>query len=75
MKVEIWLMVDENGNAVATADEAATLASLYDEVVGEDSAIARRIVKLTLKIDAPKPIELSATIPNDASGEIALTVN
>jgi hypothetical protein len=75
MTTTIWILIDENENVIATAQEnGEDMADLYENQIGGEGHLARRVVKLTLNIDAPKPLELSATVPNDAEGELALTV-
>jgi len=75
MTATIWILIDENENVVATAqDDACDMEQLYEDQIGGECHLARRVVKLTLDIEAPKPLELSATVPADAKGELTLTV-
>jgi hypothetical protein len=71
-EVEVFVMLDENGDYVV-ADSWYTLGEAYTEVHGE-ADLARRVVKMTLKIQLPEIVEVSATISADAAGEVALTV-
>jgi hypothetical protein len=70
--VEVFVMLDENGDYVV-ADNGDSLDEKYAEEHGETN-LARRVVKLNLKIQLPEIVEVSATIPADAAGEVALTV-
>lgn len=60
--VEVWVLVDAAGEVVAgTSEEQA--AERYGEEVGELAAAAGfRMVKLTLTVPLPKPIEITATV-------------
>jgi hypothetical protein len=70
-EVEVWVLVDSDGNAVATADESL-LDELYDEQVGGVAGLARRRVRVVLTVPVPEETVLRGTVP--AEGEATLTV-
>jgi hypothetical protein len=61
-EIEVWVLVDEDGDFVVAKD-AADLAERYDDEIGSDSAAARRVVKVTLKVDLPSHVELTGEAP------------
>lgn len=63
--VEVWVMVDDGGDAVATHDPDR-LAEMYEECVQEVSlAGGLRRVKLTVKVPLPTVIELTGEVTVD----------
>lgn len=59
--VEVFVLVNSEGEYVASAD-ADKLAQLYTDDVGDlAEAEGIRRVKLTVKVPLPKPIELVGT--------------
>lgn len=76
IEVVVFVMVDEDGNAVATlgdGDSRENLADLYDEQIGAGTEVARRVVKVVLTVPIPEPVVLSAELPADKE-TLALTV-
>jgi hypothetical protein len=71
-QVEVWVLVDENGDAVSSCDPDC-LSDLYEEHIGSDHATGRRVVKVVLTVPLPKPVELSGVVPAD-EGEATLAV-
>jgi hypothetical protein len=68
--VEIWVIVDEDGNYVAHTDKDA-LEERYEEEVGRSSGAATRVVRLTVNVPTPKAVELVATVAEEgAAGEL-----
>jgi hypothetical protein len=69
--VEVYVVIDENGDVIATHD-ADKIGDLWEECVGPpDASACRRIVKVTLTIPTPKPIEMAATVAAEpAAGEL-----
>ncbi len=71
-KIEIWVLMDENGNAVTSTD-ADTLHEQYDEEFDADdrNILSTRRIKVTLTVPLPKPIELVGTVPAEpTTGEL-----
>lgn len=68
--VELWVLVDEDGNHVAHHD-VDQLADLYDEAIGGDAGKARRVVKVTLSVPMPEVTELTGVVPELAPVEAA----
>lgn len=70
-QVEVWVVVDENGDYVVdTASDSAE--EKYGDDIGR-TGIATRMVKVTLKVPYPKPIEVTAELPEESS-EVAVAV-
>lgn len=65
-ELEVWVLVDENGDYVASHD-ADALADLYEEAIGGNAGVARRLVKVALKVPEFRPIEVSGTVPEVAT--------
>ncbi|VTR92173.1 unnamed protein product [Gemmata massiliana] len=53
IEVEVWVMVDENGDYEVSKD--------VDDLQPE-SGLASRMVKVTIKVPTPKAVELVATV-------------
>jgi hypothetical protein len=72
--LDVWLMVNEDGEYVATHDED-NLTELYDDCVGGAPANCRT-VHLSLSVPLPRAIDASAELPDDAQpgASLALTV-
>jgi hypothetical protein len=72
--VEIWAMVNGDGEYVATHDEE-NLSDLYSDCIG-GAPTNCRTVKLTLTVSLPQGVEVSAELPDAADGktEIMLTI-
>lgn len=67
-QVEVWVLVDEDGNYVACED-AGDIHVRYDEVVGGDrDMLSMRRIKVTLTVPLPKPVELVGTVPAEPDG-------
>lgn len=66
VQVEMWCVVDENGDTAVGADQAAALAA-YDENVGrdDDNPVGLRFVKATVTVPLPVTAELTGTVPAD----------
>jgi hypothetical protein len=65
--VEVWVMVDEKGNWVVHPDRAELL-NRYDEEIGTYEGEAVRIIKATIKVPTPKPVELSGVVAAEVEG-------
>jgi hypothetical protein len=71
--LEIWAMVNEDGEYVASHDEDS-LTELYDDSIGGTPRNCRT-VKLTLTVSLPRGVEVSAELPDDANGETELALS
>jgi hypothetical protein len=61
-EVELWVLVDENGDYEVSKDAADLQA---------DAGLASRVVKVTLRVPTPEPVELEAEIAAEPSvGEL-----
>ena len=66
---EIWVLVDANGDYVATDDPDA-LVEQYEERVGElAQADGFRKVKVTVSVPLPEVIEAAAEVAEDEPAE------
>ena len=68
-EVEVWVLVDADGNYVASASEDA-LADLYDADVGADASTGRRVVKVTLTVPLPQTVELTGEVTDDEDAPV-----
>jgi hypothetical protein len=67
--VMVSVLVDANGNAVAThSDDLDALTELYDHEVGEDSNMPRRVVMIKLRVELPQEVELTGEAPLTGNG-------
>ncbi len=71
--VEIWVVVDENGDSAVGPDQSAALAA-YDENVGrdDDNPVGLRFVKIAVSVPLPETIELAATVTAEESASVAV---
>lgn len=70
--VEVWVMIGEDGQYTAHTDESA-LRERFDEEC-PDAGLVTRVVRITVKVPKPKPVELEATIaaePDNAELKVA----
>ncbi len=70
--VEVWVMIDEDGD-YAIAKDNDELAAAYDGDIGGDrDTLCTRRVKITVNVPKPRPVELVATVAEEpAAGELA----
>ena len=68
-QVEVWVVVDENGDYAVGADDDGAYDA-YDETVG-GTRLARRAVKVTLTVPLPETVELTGTAPECGAAELA----
>ena len=69
--VEVWILVDENGDYVCCVNRDELKNKHDEDVGGLDDGLATRIVKVSLAVPTPKPVELSATVAEEpAAGEL-----
>ncbi len=61
VEVEVWVLVDDSGDYVASHDSDALKEAYEDKVQEIGEAAGLRRVKLTVKVPLPKPIELVGT--------------
>ena len=64
-QVEVWVVVDENGDYSAGASEEQASENYESEIGGGDTYSKRRI-KIKLSVPKPRPLELSATVPDES---------
>ena len=70
-EVEVWVVVDADGD-YAIGRDAESANTAFDEDIGRGENCTR-MVKVTLKIPAPRPVELVGEVPAE-SNEGTLTV-
>lgn len=69
VECEVWVMVGEDGQYTCHTDPDL-LRERFDEECAE-AGLVTRVVKLTVKVPAPKPVELVATVAEEpATGEV-----
>ncbi len=67
--IEVWVLVDENGDHVASHD-VDLLDELYADTIGDGESLGMRYVKCTLTVPLPTTIELTGEVkdePNTAT--------
>jgi hypothetical protein len=71
--VEVWVKIGADGQYAAHTDPDELLQRYEDECDG--SQLATRVIKITIQVPTPAPLELTATIAAEpATGELAVTV-
>jgi hypothetical protein len=65
---DVYLMIDANGDYAVGVD-VDQVAELYDETVAGSEC--RRLIKLTVSANLPKPVEASVTVPDEAGETVA----
>jgi len=61
---EVWMIVDEDGDFVASHSQDA-LAELWESEIGElDFGKAHRIVKIVVRVPLPCPVVATVTVPD-----------
>lgn len=74
-QVELWVCIDAVGDYGIGKDEDAAKEQ-YEQDIGDLSdASGFRCYQLNLSVPLPVPVVLSATVPADADGPVALTVS
>lgn len=69
--VEVWVMVDQDGDYVVAKDREALAEKYEEEFTGLNSEVTTRFVKLTVNVPKPRPVELVATVAEEpAAGEL-----
>lgn len=71
-EVEIWIAIDADGNRVVTTDKDL-LGDQWEHDVG-GTMEGTRLIKVTLQVQLPKPLEITATVP-DGTTSATMTVN
>jgi hypothetical protein len=61
-EIRVLVLIDEEGEWVIGKDDDE-LHERYTEAVGEDTAAARRVVAITLKVPLPTVVELNGEVP------------
>lgn len=68
VEVTVWVLVSENGDAVADCDPDH-LKDEWEADIGEfDPGAATRLIKLTLRVPKPAPVELTGEVPAEPTG-------
>jgi hypothetical protein len=60
--VEIWVMVDGEGNYVCHPDQASLTDEYEKEVGALDAAVPTRVIRIRVKVPKPQTVELSAEV-------------
>lgn len=67
-EIEVWIVVDENGDYTVGADLDSAAERYGEDVGGDNGSLGIRHVKVTLKVPLPKPIELTGEVPAPPEG-------
>jgi hypothetical protein len=68
--VEVWVLMDGEGNYVCCEDRDG-LKDRYEEIVGELDGGPTRVLKLSVAVPYPKPVELAGAVGAEpAAGEL-----
>lgn len=71
VNVEIWVVVDGSGNYVCSCDPGALTDEYEKEVGALDGQTPTRVLKLSVSVPKPQPVELVASVPEEpAVGEL-----
>jgi hypothetical protein len=64
--IELWVLVDEDGDAVVSLDDGE-LSELYEIGARGDASVARRCVKVLLTVPLPemKTVKMTACVVDD----------
>lgn len=63
-ELEVWVVVDESGDYVVAKDQGEAAELFENEVGGSEP---RRQVKVTLRVPAPKVVELVGEVPAESN--------
>lgn len=72
-EIEVWVVVDEDGNYAAGVTEDDSATKYRDEVGEPDGSCGYRRVKLTVTVPLPEVIEVAVTVP-DTEGVPTATI-
>lgn len=74
MQIEVFIMVDVDGDYVVAKDEA-DLGQIYQDNIADPITVATRTYKLTLNVPQPKIIDVRGTLPApvEQPAEMAIT--
>ena len=70
-EVEIFVLVDENGDWVVHTEQEE-LGGLYEEAIGTDSGLGKRVY--SVKIQLPAPATVTVNVEADIPEQPAITV-
>ncbi len=60
--VEVWVLIDGDGDYVAHKDREALMGEYESLFTSLTSEVTTRYVKLTVHVPKPRPVELVATV-------------
>ncbi len=72
-EIEIWVVVDENGDYAISKDRD-DLHDAYESDINGNTDLARRVIRVRLNMPLPKPLEISGTVPSESEAGVVLTV-
>jgi hypothetical protein len=64
LDIELWIVVDENGNIGVSATGPDEAGEAYQDDIGGHGP--RRCIKVALKVPAPGVVTLSGTVPAES---------
>jgi hypothetical protein len=65
MTVEVWVLVDGDGDYVIAKDRESLAEKYEEEFTTLNSEVTTRFIKLTVQVPTPKPVELSAVVAEE----------
>jgi hypothetical protein len=68
--VEVWVLVDEDGDYDCAPDEGTAADRYADSIAAIDGTRGLRRIKVTLIVPRPAPIEVSAEVPAEEGGPV-----
>lgn len=66
LTLDVWVMVDENGDYVVSREQDELNKSFANE--HGDTELATRHIKLTVSVPAPRPVKLATDVPAEPAG-------
>jgi len=73
VEVEVFVIVDDQGDAIASASEEGDAWEVYYDTIGATDR-ATRCVTLKLKVEKPRAVELRAEVPLTGNGAKLVSV-
>ena len=69
-EIEIFVIIDENGDYSISRESSELQEQYTNDHGGDIGEIAVRLIAVKIKVPTPKPITVSATLPEEANEAI-----
>ena len=66
--VDVWVVVDEDGDYDCGVDAGLAAENYANNIMTPDGTKGMRVVKLSVRVPLPTPIELTGEVVSDESG-------